>query len=120
MKEEVRRWVEKAIDDLDKAGILFRNQKYDGVVFFCQQAAEKALKGLSLKEKNRIKKIHDLVILGKDVDLPQNLLDYCKELTGAYVYSRYPEVEEEKDIDKISAKFINYAREVLEWVKKRI
>ena len=54
MKEEVKRWWNKAKDDLEKAKILFENKKYDGTVFFCQQSVEKGLKALSLKEKNKL------------------------------------------------------------------
>src|SRR3989338_2615742 len=105
MREEVRRWWDKAKDDLEKAIILFKNEKYDGAVFFCQQSAEKGLKALALKEKGKIKKIHDLVELGRDVKLPENLIAYCKELTLSYIYSRYPDVEEEKNIKKIAGNF---------------
>ncbi len=52
MNEEVRRWWKQAKDDLEKAKILFNNKKYDGAIFFCQQAFEKALKALSIKCQN--------------------------------------------------------------------
>ena len=120
MKEEVKRWWNKAKDDLEKAEILFRNKKYDGSIFFCQQSVEKALKALYLKEKNKIKRIHDLNELGKDVDIPDNLLNYCKELTLSYIYSRYPDIKEEKDIDIISKDFLYYSKEILKWVEKNI
>jgi len=120
MKEEVKRWWKKAKDDLIKAKILFKNKKYDGAAFFSQQSVEKGLKALYIKDKNSIKKIHDLVELGKDAGLPQNLLDYCKELTLAYVYSRYPDIKEEKNIKHISNKFLKYAAEILKWAKRKL
>jgi|SRR3989338_5156852 len=120
MKEEIKRWWRKAKDDLDKARILFKNKKYDGAAFFCQQSVEKGLKALYLKEKNRIKRVHDLVELGKDSNLPQNLIEYCKELTLAYIYSRYPDVKEEKNIKMISANFLKFAKEILKWIEKRL
>ena len=120
MKEEVKRWWRMAKDDLDKALILFKNKKYDGTTFYCQQSVEKGLKALYLKERSKIKKIHDLVELGKDVNLPQNLLDYCKELTLAYIYSRYPDIKLEKNIRSISANFLKYAKEILKWIKERL
>ena len=120
MKEEVKKWWNKAKDDLDKAKILFKNEKYDGSSFFCQQSVEKGLKSLSLKEKNKIERIHDLVELGKDINLPQHLIQYCKELTLSYIYSRYPDIEEPKDIKSISTNFLKYAEEILKWIGERL
>lgn len=120
MKEEVKRWWDKAKDDLDKAKILFNNKKYDGTVFYCQQSIEKALKALYLRNNNKIKRIHDLFGLGRDVKLPNNLLDYCKELTQGYIYSRYPDIGEPEDIDKLSSDFVEYANEILKWIEKQL
>jgi len=120
MREEVLPWWRKAKDDLEKALILFRNQKYDGAIFFCQQAVEKGLKTVWFLEKNKIKKIHDLVELGKEVQLPDHLLNYCKELTQAYIYARYPDIHKEKNLDVISKKFLNYTEEILQWIEKKI
>ncbi len=47
MQEEVKRWWEKAKGDLEKAEILFDHKKYDGTVFYCQQAVEKGSKQLA-------------------------------------------------------------------------
>src|SRR3989344_7551777 len=120
MKEEVRRWWVKAIDDLEKAKILFNNRKYDGAVFYCQQSIEKSQKSLFLKNNSRIKKIHDLVELGKDIKLPDNLLNYCKEITQSYIYSRYPDIEQPKNIKEISSNFISYTEQILKWIKKQL
>ena len=81
MKTEIDRWWSTANNDVEKAEILFRNGKYDGTTFFCQQAVEKGLKALQIKQKNRFEKIHDLVKLGEDVGLPEKFLRCCKELT---------------------------------------
>jgi HEPN domain-containing protein len=120
MRKEIENWWKQGKDDLEKARILFENKKYDGTAFFCQQSVEKGLKALALKERNKIKKIHDLVELGKDVNLPQNFIDYCKELTLSYIYSRYPDIEREKDIKTISNRFLRYAEEILGWIEKKL
>jgi len=44
--EEARRWLATAEDDLHTARILFENKKFAQCCFFCQQAAEKAVKSL--------------------------------------------------------------------------
>lgn len=120
MRKEIENWWKQGKDDLEKAKILYENKKYDGTAFFCQQSVEKGLKALSLKEKNKIKKIHDLVELGRDISLPQSLLDYCKELTSSYIYSRYPDVKKEKNIKEISYGFLRYAKEILKWIEKKL
>ena len=120
MKPETRKWLGRAKKDLDTARLLLENKKHEESAFFSQQAAEKALKALSLEKHKRIRKIHDLVELGRDVKLPEHLLDDAKELTMAYVYSRYPDVEESKDLEEIAAGFLKYAEEILKWVETNL
>ena len=120
MREEIKNWWKQAKDDLGKAKILFNNRKYDGAAFFCQQAVEKSLKALSLKKFNKIRRIHDLVELGKDVKLPDDLLDKAKELTQAYIYSRYPDIGRVRNIKGVANNFMKYAGEILKWVKKNL
>lgn len=120
MRKEIENWWNKAKDDLDKAKILFDNNKYDGAVFYCQQSIEKALKSLFLKSNNKIKRIHDLVELGKDTKLPDALLSYCKEITQSYIYSRYPDIEEPKDIKEIALDFIEHTKEILKWTEEQL
>ncbi|MBI2666570.1 HEPN domain-containing protein [Candidatus Woesearchaeota archaeon] len=120
MKEEVKDWWDKAVDDLEKAHILAKNKKYDGAIFYSQQAVEKALKALLIKEKNKLKKIHDLVELGKEANVPEIFLKYCKVLTMAYIYSRYPGVPKEESLDQIAIDFMRYAQEILTWIEKKL
>jgi HEPN domain-containing protein len=120
MRAEIKNWWEKALGDLDTAKILFRNSKYEDSAFFCQQAVEKGLKALLLKEKGRIEKIHDLVNLGRKVEIPDNFLEYAKELTLAYVYSRYPDVKKAENIRNISSKFLKYSEGILRWIEKKL
>jgi HEPN domain-containing protein len=120
MRTEARNWWKQAEDDFEKAKILFDNKKYDGTTFFCQQAVEKGLKALIIKEQKKIKKIHDLVRLGKDVELPAPFSQYVKELTQAYIYSRYPDTERVKNIKDVASDFLKYSEEILKWIEKRM
>ena len=120
MRKEVKKWFDKAKKDLNSAKYNFKGKKYDVSAFLCQQSAEKALKALSLKKTGKIRKIHDLVELGKNVDLPSDLLDHAKELTLAYIYTRYPDVEEVKNFDKIVKKFLGVSEDILKWVRKQL
>ena len=120
MKEEVKMWLRKAKQDLDSAKYNFKGKKYDVCAFLCQQSAEKALKALLLKKTGEIRKIHDLVELGKNVGLPLKLLDGSKELTLSYIYIRYPGIKEVKNLNKIVEEFLKLSEEILKWVERQL
>ena len=120
MEEEINKWFNKPKDDLEKAKILFNNQKFDGAAFFCQQSIEKGLKTIILKKEKKIIKIHDLTELGKIANLPKIFIEYCKSITLAYIYSRYPDIDKPKNIREIVSNFIRYTQEILLWVEKNI
>lgn len=120
MEKAVTRWFEQAKDDLGAAQYNFEGKKYKLAAFMCQQSAEKALKAVLLSKTGKIRKIHDLVELGKNVDLPSELLNSCKELTLAYIYSRYPDIKEVKNLNKIVKKFLKVAEDILKWARKQL
>ena len=120
MRPEVEKWWKQALDDLEKAKILYENKKYDGAAFYCQQAVEKAFKALLLKKTRKIRKIHDLVELGNEIGLPEKLINPIKELTMAYVYSRYPDVKREPNLKVKVSHFLETSKEALKWVKKKL
>ena len=91
MKEEIKRWIEKAKKDLDTAGYLLKGKRYDECSLFCQQSVEKALKAILLNKTNQIIRIHNLNILATKVNLPENLRGLCEELTMVYLITRYPD-----------------------------
>ena len=120
MKDETSGWWKQALEDFSTAQFNFRGKKYKYASFLCQQAIEKAFKALLLKRTGSFRKVHDLVLLGREVELPDNLLKAIKELTLAYVYSRYPDVKQEKKLKEISSHFLDVSEEVLKWVKERL
>ncbi|MEK6872951.1 MAG: HEPN domain-containing protein [Nanoarchaeota archaeon] len=123
MREEVERWIKMAKDDFDSARSNFENKKYYVCAFLSQQAAEKALKAILLEKTKKIIKIHNLVILGRKVNLPNDLLDKCKLLSIAYLETRYElgnKIPSEKFSEENSLKYLNIAKEILSWVEKNI
>lgn len=123
MKEEVHRWMKLAKDDLTSAKTNFNNKVYYICVFLCQQSVEKGLKSRLLKKTGKLIKIHDLVILGKKVDLPDELLQKCDELNNVYLDTRYGDVGGKLPSKKFkkpnSIRFLNIAKEVLKWLEKK-
>ena len=113
-------WIAKARSDLKAAQYNFDGDHFDVSVFLCQQAAEKALKAVYIKKFGKLEKTHDLVLLARKVALPLHLLKLCKELTLAYVYTRYPGFDEISNIDEIAEKFLKYSSEVVKWSEKQL
>ena len=120
MKEEVRRWWVKAQRDMSDAEYNLNGKRYETAAFLCQQAVEKALKALLIDATQGLLKTHDLVELGRLVHLPQPLHKKAQELTTAYIYSRYPDVRQERDLGPLVREFLAYTKEVLVWSKKQL
>lgn len=89
-------------------------------MFLCQQAAEKAMKAVMLEREGEIIKIHDLVILAKKVNAPEEIIQNAKELTLAYTYTRYPDLPKINDAKGKSKVFLDYAKKVIEWAKESL
>ena len=45
VNQEAKRWLIQANEDLETADILLSSERFGPCAFYCQQAAEKALKG---------------------------------------------------------------------------
>ena len=117
---EEKAWIEKAKKDLDASKSSFDSQHYEWSCFQSQQAAEKALKSVYIKKYKSLLKVHDLVLLARKVSAPKELLDFCRELTLAYEYSRYPVETKINNFDEKASKFLTYAGEILKWAEKNI
>lgn len=61
-----------------------------------------------------------MVELGREAGLAEELLDKSKELTMAYIYSRYPDAQGKEDMEKKASEFIGYARRIVEWSEKNL
>ena len=120
MKEEVERWLNKAEDDLKKDEDNFNLKNYDLTSFLCQQSIEKALKALLIEKTGKFPKIHDLIKLGKILNLDENLLKECELLNTVYIESRYPGISEDKYTKEESQKDIRTSKKILKWIKKKI
>jgi len=96
---------------------------YDWACFQAQQAAEKALKSKYLEVYKTIRKIHDLTFFGKELHLPDKVLNWCSELNKVYVETRYPSDEKipaQKFSEKDAIYFLQLAEEILEWLAKKL
>ena len=120
MEKEIENWWQQAERDLDTANYLFDGKRYKEASFFCQQAAEKALKALLLKKEAKIIKIHDLVKLAQLVNISDDLLTDCEKLTFVYVDTRYPDTGKQDYTLNETKADVERAKRILQWVEKNI
>ncbi len=126
--EEARRWFLQALRDLKAAGDSLRSGNYEWSCFQAQQAAEKAVKALMYahgKSSWGHSIIELLTELSIDEHIPEELCVYARELDRHYIPSRYPNAFESgypgMYYDEPTAeKALMAAKNIVEWVKKRL
>lgn len=92
MREEIKNWLKQSEADFKKTEVLFDSKNYDGAVFFSQQAVEKALKSLCIKELGEIPKGHSIIYLAKLVKIPKEMDSGIRDLNPEYLITRYPDM----------------------------
>ena len=93
-------------------------------VFASQQAAEKALKALSLFKLREYPKGHSIIYLAQRVEVPESMMSGIRDLNPEYLSTRYPDmaagIPAELYDDKIAARHFKTAQEVLAWVREQM
>lgn len=111
-------WFNKAESELQSAEILMDNDGNHAVIaFLCQQAIEKAYKGLILKEKEELVGGHSLIYLCKiAMEADSSLKDFMKDsayINQFYLETRYPS-DIPMDIDQLEAQeCVEIAKKIL-------
>ena len=122
---EVREWLERAVDDLREAehDLTAAPPLVRGVVFHCQQAAEKALKAFLAAHERPFPRTHDLDELGNAVVALDSTLkavvERAKDLTPYAWRFRYPGAPLAPTEDEARAA-LTPAREVYEVILARL
>ena len=115
-KNEARRWMRQAREDLETADCLIQKRRFAFACFHCQQAVEKALKALMFS-KGRLKKsdleAHDILTLayrasGMDQSL-RGVPDMVATMHGYYIKTRYPQYQRGLDQNTIPAEIYSHA-----------
>lgn len=124
MRKEIENWLEQAKSDLAAAKNSLKSRNFDWACFQSQQAAEKALKACYLQKFDKLRKIHDLLFLGKELNLPENLLIFCTKLTRVYIETRYPTPDEEIPAKRFRSDeaetAITMAEDIVQWAEKQL
>jgi len=94
MKEETKKWLDYADENLHSAKILLESDLYNPCLQNVQQAVEKMLKTLLIESAIRIKKTHhinELTRILADNGLKVNITEEeCDLLDSIYLPSKYP------------------------------
>ena len=98
-KELLKKWLLYAKSDMDVARRIFESPKPNNLAYLlalwhCQQAIEKMLKMLMLKNGKELLRIHDLSRLAElsEVKLSEQQKEFLKDLNEFYLRSRYPDL----------------------------
>jgi HEPN domain-containing protein len=122
MDEGAKSWLGKSKEDLKTAKVLFENGRLEDCALYCQQSIEKSLKALYLKTNGEIPKMHDVFTLAKKLGLPKKLIGYSLKVTPVYFSSRYPDAPSYGELytKKDCEEFLSYAKEVMEWIERKL
>ena len=94
-------------------------------MFYCEQAAQKALKAVLLHRTSRPPpKIHNLVELGRLLGVDPATAAFLAQLTPHYMTTRYPDaagaVTSQLYDGRTSLRFLRGTRKVLAWCRSRL
>jgi HEPN domain-containing protein len=94
MTSASRKWADQAHYDLDTAAAMLDAGRYLYVLFCCQQAVEKMLKAVIVKQTNEFPpRLHNLMRLAEvgSIEVTEVRAEFLRELSAYYVQTRYPE-----------------------------
>lgn len=127
--ERYRDWLIEALDDYQAALDLYKHGRFSKVCYLSHQAAEKAVKALSIKKLHKYPTIHSVAEilrrLSKKLNIPEKLIEAGRKLDKHYILSRYPNAWPygapcQHYTKEDAEEALKNAREVIEYVKREI
>jgi HEPN domain-containing protein len=126
MDKDILYWISLSRYDINTANAMLAGKRYLYVLFTCQQAIEKMLKALVIKNTGKFPpKIHDLVklITIAGIEAPDEKKEFLAKLNYYYIETRYP-----AELSKISKlikrqtalNIFNETRKMLTWLKSKV
>lgn len=123
MNPDAERWRELAVYDLGTADAMLAAGRYLYVLFCCQQAVEKHLKGLIVERCSTFPpRTHDLVKLAHVAKVtPDDSQDlFLRTLTKYYVGTRYPEEVRtlaDEATRELATRLLTQTKDLLRWLE---
>jgi HEPN domain-containing protein len=97
-QEKYEHWLDMAQYDLETASTMISGGRWLYVVFMCQQAIEKLVKGLyTLYIDDNFPRIHNIKAIFErfedklTVKIPENTIGFFDTLSAYYINNRYPD-----------------------------
>ena len=124
-QKAINYWFNMADYDLKTAQVMLDGKRYLYVGFMCHQVIEKALKGLYVKQHNKIPPYtHNLLTLCADLNLnlTKEQQDFFTELNPLNIEARYPEMKEKlgKAISKKKASILlEDTKNTYKWLRSK-
>lgn len=126
VEQDIQHWVDLPDYDFDTAEAMLQAARYLYVLFCCQQAIEKRLKGLLIKLTGAMPpRTHDLLRLVGLARLPleEEQEMFLRRLSNYYLEARYP--EEMRDLARgatreLATRYFEGTREVLTWLDSQL
>lgn len=119
MRREIDHWWLQAKADERTAKNSLASEDYYAAVFWCQQAAEKALKAVCLVKFKKTPPGHSIVHLAHEAKAPAALLTGIRDLNPEYVITRYPDAAEGVPAElydrTIAERHLKTVAEVMAW-----
>lgn len=125
MSDIPSQWRHLAQYDIETAEAMLRAGRWMYVLFCCQQAAEKMLKGLVAARTGDLPpRTHNLMRLAEEAGLgpDQTTARKLRQLTAYYIHSRYPDevqvLASEAD-SHLARDVLRDTQEVLQWIESQ-
>jgi HEPN domain-containing protein len=118
--EDPREWLNRARSNLAKAKVRRKGVYLEDLCFDAQQAAEKAIKAVLIKQDVKFPYIHDLAELltlaeETGIKIPKSM-KVAGELSKFAVFTRYP-FESSPIVEKEYTEAVKIAQAVLRWAE---
>jgi len=119
-----QKWTDQALYDLDTARAMLSTGRRLYVLFCCQQAVEKSLKGIiAERTQDHPPRIHNLIRLAEraSLSLEPDMEERMRMLSNYYIESRYPEeLASLGEIEQVlAAEVLTHTEEMLRWLSSK-
>lgn len=118
--QDAKEWFRKARRYLRVAAANIESGYPDVAAFYCQQAAEFALKSLQVHAHGRFERTHDLTRLAKSLSSPARVMALAAAISPVYVAARYPDVGGSRITRRDAEEYLDAARRLVRWVRRQM